>query len=78
MPKCPFIKASTPQDLISSSLLTFDGSLQPLQTVGTATLSIPQPITMLVMGFIDTLQFLITGPAQAVRAPPKDIHLLAA
>ncbi len=78
MPKCPLLKASAPRDLITSSVQTLNDAIQPLHNVGYIALPVPRRIVTLVAGFVETIQLLIAGPSQSVRAPPTDVLLLAA
>jgi hypothetical protein len=75
MPKCPFLKASLPRDLIASPMENIKNTLQPIHDTGWIAISAPRRIVTLVVSFVETLQYLFAGPAQTTRAPPSDVHL---
>ena len=78
MPKCPLMKAAAPRDLIASFVPTFEDSLQPMHDAGWMALPSPRPFVTFVVSIVEAVRYLLTDPAQSVRAPPSDVHLLAA
>jgi len=78
MEKCPFFKASAPRDVIADSATTLRNSQQVVPAVQSIALSSPLHIVTVVMGWSDAIRQLFSGPPPSVRAPPADIHLLAA
>src|ERR1051326_6166908 len=78
MPKCPLLKASASRDLIAISAPILDNTLQPLHDMAGATRSAPQRIALLVADVVESIQAFLLIPAATTRAPPSDIHLLAA
>jgi hypothetical protein len=78
MPNCPFLKTAAPRDLVAYSAPIFEVGLAPLRFAQTIVLPQPRFWTAIVSEFTDTIELLFIGPPQAVRAPPTNVHLLAA
>ena len=78
MPNCPLLKASAPRDFMASSAPVFELGLAPLYFAQTTVLLQPRFWFAIVSDFTDTIELLLIGPSQAVRAPPTNVHLLAA
>jgi len=78
MPNCPLLKAAAPRDLVSSSAPVFELGLAPLHFAQTTMLPQPHFWSTIVSDLTDTIELLLIGPSQAVRAPPSDVHLQAA
>ena len=78
MPNCPMIRTVAPKDLLANSAPIFEAGLQPLYSLA---LIIEAPVRSWATSLTDlttTFEMLFTGPAKSVRAPPSDVHLLAA
>jgi hypothetical protein len=78
MPKCPFLRATAPRDLIASSVPTFEDTLQPLHSVGFTSFLAPRRIAIRVANFVESIRLLLLASAPPVRAPPSDVYLIAA
>ena len=78
MPNCPLLKAVAPRDFVASSAPIFEVGLAPLHLAQMTVLPQPRFWTSIVSDITDTIELLFIGPPQAVRAPPTNVHLLAA
>jgi hypothetical protein len=78
MPQCPLLKTSASRDLIASSVVTIENTLQPLHHVGLMTVAAPARFVTLAGSFFETVRLLFSGPPQPIRAPPTDAYLIAA
>jgi len=78
MPNCPFLKATTPHDFIAVSAPVIKTGLQPLHKLAMAITTRAATWTRFLATLSDTYDLLFIGPPQPVRAPPENIHLLAA
>jgi hypothetical protein len=78
MRQCPALKTAPHHDRITGTLFTFENTLQPLHTLRTLIPSAPSRLIRRTVATAHWIEYLFSSPAQCVRAPPANIHLLAA
>ena len=78
MPKCAMIMASAPRDFIAITGPVFEAGLQQLYTLVIKTQPPIRSWSTAISDLADTFELLFIGPARPIRAPPSNVHLLAA